>query len=417
MSGRRRVQTLAAAAVTMAMAVAVAPARAAAPASTAGGVPPPTVQARAAILVAGTGQRLYGMNADASVPIASATKLMTALVTLERAPPTATFPYPGHQFTPDASQIGLSAGERMSVYDLLVAALTPSADDAALDLAYNVGQGSVPRFVAMMNARAAQLGLSHTHYSTPIGFDDPGNYSSAADLVKLAGYVLQHYPVFAHIVNLSSAVLHTGSQPRSVVSRNGLVGAVPWIHGVKTGHTAAAGYVLVGLARRNGMTLLSAVLGTSSESARDQNTLALLNWGYANYRQAEPVLAGSVLARPTVADQPGRRPDVIAARTLSEVVGRSSRVQVQVHVPHQISGPLKQDTVVGSATALDNGARLDTVPLVLATALPGVSAWTRVGRFITEPITLLGLVLLVAGTATLIARRRLYRRPRQRTAA
>jgi D-alanyl-D-alanine carboxypeptidase (penicillin-binding protein 5/6) len=165
------------------------------------------------------------------------------------------------------------------------------------------------------------------------------------------------------------------------------------------------------------MTLESAVLGTSSEAARDQNTLALLNWGYANYRQTEPVLAGSVLARPTVAEQPGKRPEVIAARSVSEVVARASHVQVRVQVPHQISGPLKKDSVVGSATVLDNGAPLDRVPLVLARALPGVSAWTRFGRFITEPITLLGLVMLLGGTATLIARRRVHRRPRQRTAA
>jgi D-alanyl-D-alanine carboxypeptidase (penicillin-binding protein 5/6) len=418
-SGRRRVQILAAVTVTLAMAVAVVSARAASPpASTADAVPPPALSTRAAILVAeGTGERLYGMNADASVPIASATKLMTALVTLERAPLTATFPYPGKHFTPDASQIGLSPGERMSVYDLLVAALVPSADDAALDLAYNIGQGSVPRFVAMMNARALQLGLRHTHYSTPIGFDDPGNYSSAADLVRLAAYVLQRYPVFAHIVSLSTAVLHSGNQPRTVVSRNGLVGAVPWIHGVKTGHTAGAGYVLVGLAQRNGMTLLSAVLGTASEGARDQNTLALLNWGYANYRQTEPVAAGAVLARPTVADQPGKRPEVIAGRTLTEVVARSSHVILRIRVPHQITGPLKQNSVVGSATVLDNGRRLDRVPLVLARALPGVSAWTLIGRFITEPITLLVLVMLIGGTATLIARRRPHRRQRERTPA
>lgn len=419
MSGRRRVQILAAVAVTLAMAVAVVPARAASPpGSTADAVPPPALGARAAILVTGgTGERLYGMNADASMPVASATKLMTALVTLEREPLTGTFPYPGKHFTPDASQIGLSPGERMSVYDLLVAALVPSADDAALDLAYNIGQGSVTRFVAMMNARAVKLGLNHTHYSTPIGFDDPGNYSSAADLVRLAGYVLERYPVFAHIVSLSTAVLNSGNQPRTVVSRNGLVGVVPWIHGVKTGHTAGAGYVLVGLARRNGMTLLSAVLGTSSEGARDQNTLALLNWGYANYRQTEPVAAGAVLARPTVADQPGRRPEVIAGRTLTEVVARSSHVLLRVRVPHQITGPLKQHSVVGSATVLDNGRRLDTVPLVLARALPGVSTWTLIGRFVTEPITLLVLVMLLGGTATLIARRRPHRRQRERTPA
>jgi len=156
---------------------------------------------------------------------------------------------------------------------------------------------------------------------------------------------------------------------------------------------------------------------SASEAARDQNSLALLNWGYANFRQTEPIVGGSVLARPTVADQPGKRATVIAASTLSEVVASSSNMQVHLQVPHQLSGPLKQDTVVGRAIVLDDGRQLNTVPLVLARAVPGVSALTLAVRFITEPITLLGLVLLLGGTATLIVRRRFHRRARQPTAA
>jgi serine-type D-Ala-D-Ala carboxypeptidase (penicillin-binding protein 5/6) len=412
-SGRRRVRILAAAAVTLATAVA-----AAAPGRAAAALAPPALGVRAAILVAeNTSQRLYGVNADAPLPVASTTKLMTALVTLERAPMSETFPYPGTYFSADASQIGLVRGERMNVHDLLAAMLLPSADDAAQDLAYNIGGGSVARFVAMMNARAAQLGLSHTHYSTPIGFDTPGNYSSAADLVKLAAYLLERYPLFAHIVAQTGAVLHSGNQVRNVVSRDGLVGRVPWIYGVKTGHTNGAGYVLVAVARKGGLTLESAVLGTASESARDQNTLALLNWGYANFRLTEPVVSGSVVAHPTVADQPGKQATVIAARTLSDVVARSSHVQVRVRVPHQLSGPLKRNAVVGRAVVLDDGRPVNSVPLILARAVPGVSALTLAGRFITQPITLLVLVMLLGGTAALIVRRRLSRRRRQPTAA
>ncbi len=156
----------------------------------------------------------------------------------------------------------------MSVHDLLIALLLPSADDAAEDLAYNVGGSSVPRFLAMMNAKARALGLTHTHYTTPIGLDTPGNYSSAFDLDKLAAYLLAHSPFFRRIVDMPSATLHTGPVGY-VVNRNDLVGRVPWINGVKTGHTSGAGYVLVASGTRDGMTLIGSVLGTSSESARD----------------------------------------------------------------------------------------------------------------------------------------------------
>ena len=115
----------------------------------------------------------------------------------------------------------------------------------------------------MMNARSASSsGCTHTHYSTPIGLDTPGNYSIAADLVKLASYDLEHSRYFARIVALPHAVLHSGDYPRYVVNRNDLVAEYPWINGVKTGHTNDAGYVLVASGHRDGMTLISAVLGT-----------------------------------------------------------------------------------------------------------------------------------------------------------
>ena len=186
--------------------------------------PPPKLPVKAAIVTAlNTGQRLYGLNAEQELAIASTTKLMTALQTFEHASLQQTFTEPDYHFAPDDSQIYLTPGERMSVHDLMIAMLLPSADDAAEDLAYNVGGGSVSRFVAMMNQGARKLGLTHTHYSTPIGLDTPGNYSSASDLVKLAGYLLEHYPFFAQVVALPSAVLKTGDHPRYVVNRNDLV--------------------------------------------------------------------------------------------------------------------------------------------------------------------------------------------------
>src|SRR5437660_1456594 len=132
----------------------------------------PAPGARAAALIEeSSGQPLYSSNANAELPIASTTKLMTALVVLHHARLRQTFAAPAYYPAPAESQIGLVPGERMSMHDLLIALLLPSANDAAEDLAYNVGHGSVGRFVAMMNARAHELGLSHTHYTTPVRLD------------------------------------------------------------------------------------------------------------------------------------------------------------------------------------------------------------------------------------------------------
>ena len=317
----------------------------------------PSLSVRGAILVApATGQQLYGVHPRRQLAIASATKLMTALVTLEHVHHLSTmFRAPNYYASAVDSQIGLVPGERMSVHDLLLALMLPSADDAAEDLADNVGHGSVARFVAMMNVRARQLGLRHTHYSTPIGLDTAGNHSSAADLVKLASYDLTHSPYFARVVALRSAVLRSGDHQRYVVNRNDLVGKVPWINGVKTGHTLDAGYVLVASGHRDGMTLVSAVLGTSSEEERDANTMALLDYGFANFFPVTPVAAGAVLARPIVRDRPGVRAPLLASRTFTRILPRRTRVEVRVQVPHELKGPLRRHVEVGTAVVLANG--------------------------------------------------------------
>jgi D-alanyl-D-alanine carboxypeptidase (penicillin-binding protein 5/6) len=370
----------------------------------------PTLSARAAALVAeNTSQQLYGQNSSAELPIASTTKLMTALVTLEHASMNQVFAYPGYPLATADSQIGLAPGERMTVHDLFVAMLLPSADDAAYDLAYNIGHRSVPRFIAMMNADARRLGLAHTHYSTPIGLDTPGNYSSASDLIRLAGYLLGHYRLFAQVVGMPSAVLHSGNHVRSVVNLNDLVARYPWIHGVKTGHTADAGYVLVGAATRDGITLISAVLGTSSEAARDQNTLALLNWGYQNFRLARPVRKGKVLARPPVPGQPSLHAVVAAAASLVRVIPRAARVRIEVELRRSLAGPLPRGTIVGRAVVLAGGRPIGEIPLELARRIPAVSTLTSVARFITRASTLV-LTALLIGVATVLAVRHRHQR-------
>lgn len=398
--GSGAIQAALAAGLSLACLVSVNAAAGAPPAVAAGSPPAPSLGVSSAVLVAPeTNQRLAAVAPDARRAIASATKLMTALITLEHVFHLSTvFAQNDFVAPPVDSQIGLSPGERMSVHDLLLALMLPSADDAAEDLAYNVGHRSVARFVGMMNARARQLGLRQTHYSTPSGLDTPGNYSSAADLITLAGYVLAHQPFFARVVALPRAVLRTGNHVRSVANRNTLVARFRWINGVKTGHTSSAGYVLIASAHRDGFTLLSAVLGTDSEAARDANTLALLGYGFHNFRLAVPFRAGTVLAQPTVQDRPGQRARLIAATGLSRVIPRGSRLALRVQAPQQLAGPLGRNSRQGTVVALLDGRPVARIPLLLAQALPAVSPLTLAARFLTRGSTLFALVLLLAAT-------------------
>jgi D-alanyl-D-alanine carboxypeptidase (penicillin-binding protein 5/6) len=374
---------------------------------------PPHLNVRAAILIEqSTGQQLAGVNPNQELAIASATKLMTALLTLEHERRLDTVLRQNDYYPSSVdSQIGLVPGERMSVHDLLLALMLPSADDAAEDLAYNIGHGSVGRFVEMMDARARQLGLTHTHFSTPSGLDTPGNYSSASDLVRLASYDLTGSRFFARIVALPSEVLHTGNHIRYVVNRNDLVGRVAWINGVKTGHTAAAGYVLIASGHRDGMTLLSAVLGTSDAASRDANTLALLDYGFATFHLVTPVRKGSVLARPTIRYRSGVRADVIASRTFTQVLPRSMSVRTIVHAPHQLGGPLAAGSTVGSVVVLGGARVVARIPLTLKRKLPAISGLTIATRAISRPLPLVmvAIVVLSAAGLSLIRHRRGFR--------
>jgi D-alanyl-D-alanine carboxypeptidase (penicillin-binding protein 5/6) len=361
--------------------------------------PPPPLGVRAAALIEeSSDQQLFGENANAELAIASTTKLMTALITLEHTRLNRVFADPDYPLSSEDSQIGLEPGERMSVHDLLLAMLLPSADDAAIDLAYNVGHGSISRFVGMMNARARQLGLTHTHYASPSGLDTPGNYSSANDLVNLARYDLQHEPFFRFAVRQTHAVLRTGNHVRFVTNLNGLL-RFPWINGVKTGHTLDAGYVLVASGTQGGMTLVDAVLGTSSEAARDSNALALLQWGFANFGVRTPVRAGRVLARPVITGiapgAPGAHARLIAASTYTHVFPRSASVTLRVHAPADLTGPLPAQSAVGWVSVVENHRVVTRIPLLLVSAVPAVKKSHPVASAVVVSVTLSGLLVAV----------------------
>ncbi|HEY2005365.1 MAG TPA: hypothetical protein VGG87_02885, partial [Solirubrobacteraceae bacterium] len=231
----------------------------------------------------------------------------------------------------------------------------------------------------------------------PIGLDTPGNYSTAADLVKLAAYDMTHSRFFARIVALPRAVLRSGNQVRDVINRNDLVSRFPWIDGVKTGHTAAAGYVLVASGRRHGMGLIDAVLGTSSEASRDDNALALLDYGFGSFEAITPVRAGAVLARPTIQYRSGEHAALVAATNVQRVIPRHGVVRVKVTAPHRLTGPLPRHAVLGQATVLVNGRVEARIELILARALPAVSPLSIAAGFLFRPLPLLVLLVLVAG--------------------
>ena len=374
------------------------------PAPAAAAPAPPISAPSAAVFEASTGQPVMGKDAGHRRLIASTTKMMTALLTVSSLGLTHVCTAPPYAAAPLESQIGLRAGERMDVHDLLQALMLPSANDAAAALSVCVA-GSRGAFVARMNRRAAALGLTHTHFTTPIGLDDAGNYSTAADLVRLA-IELRRNGFLRRTMDLRQAYLRSGAHPRTVVNRNTLVLDVPWVDGVKTGHTNAAGYILVASGTQHGLTFVTAVLGDPSEAARDADALALLRWAFASFRLATPVTKGAVYAHPHVRYRPDDHIDLVAARTVSEVLRRGVETHVVVHAPDELQGPLPRGAQVGSLTVRAGGRVLARVPLLTAKAVPEVGVIERLGRAIARPGSLIAIVAMLGGAAALLVRRR-----------
>jgi len=392
---KRAVGTLATLVVLLAAAPG-APARSAAP-------PPQVGTAAAAIVVDGrNGEVMFAKNAGSRRAIASTTKLMTALLALERARPREVFTAPPYNALPPESRIDLRAGERMTVHDLLEALLLESANDAAATLAEGIS-GSRGAFVAVMNERAAELGLDDTSYANPIGLDDPANYSTARDLADLS-LRLMRSPRFRRIVDMPEAVLESGDRRRVVDNRNDLVARYPWVTGIKTGHTIQAGDVLVASGRgRGGGRVISVVLGEPSEAARDADTLTLLRWGLRRFHRARALEPGRPLARADI-EYRDERAALVPRGPAVVLVREGERLGRRVRAPDELEGPLPAGRRVGSVTVLVDGEPVRRIPLVTASEVPGAGTLRVLTSVVGVPLTLVALVAILLA-AVLIAMR------------
>jgi D-alanyl-D-alanine carboxypeptidase len=247
--------------------------------------PPPTVAARSAVVIdEATGKTLFGRDEHQRLPMASTTKIMTALVAVERGQldQMVTVDVDAADM-PDSSVMGLRPGERLTLRDLLYGMLLPSGNDAAVAIARAVG-GSEPAFVALMNRRAAELGLADTHFANPHGLDAPDHYTTAVDLAQIARVALRN-PTIAQIVATKEKTIR-GRDTYNLKNTNRLLTRSD-VEGVKTGTTDLAGSCLVAAFRRNGHPVISVVLNTPDYAP---DSLALADYSYSTYAWVRPVL-------------------------------------------------------------------------------------------------------------------------------
>ena len=325
---------------------------------------PPPVDAEAYYVQnAADGEVLAQADERERLPIASITKLMTALVVLERARPDDVVTVSSAAAAVGESTIELQTGERISVGDLLRAALIQSANDAANALAAHVGGGSVQRFVALMNARARELGLTDTHFANPDGLDAPGHVSSARDVTRLARIAMRK-PFIRETVRQ----VELDVAGRRLVNWNDLLSTFPRLIGVKTGHTNQAGWSQVAAARGGGVTVYATLLGGATREGRNADLAELLAWGLDQYRTAWVIERGRTYAR---AETGYDRPDVrlVAAKPALRVVKNDSRLVERVVAPVEVALPVRRGQRLGEIRVLDGGEVVARSPLVAAEAI------------------------------------------------
>jgi D-alanyl-D-alanine carboxypeptidase (penicillin-binding protein 5/6) len=332
---------------------------------------PQISDARAWYVVNGTtGEVLAARDANARVPIASITKLMTVLVALQHLKPADVVTVTSGAAQVGESRIPLHAGQRITVHDLLEGALIQSANNAADALAAAAAGGDTAKFVGWMNARARRLGLRETHFVRPDGLDAPGHVSSARDVALLAR-VAMRLPVVRKIVAQRSAPIEDGTF--TVHTWNDLLGTYPGLIGVKTGHTDDAGWCQVAAVRRPGYTIYAVVLGAPTRSGRNWDLQQLLTWGVAQYRAAWLVRARTY----AWAQAPyGRAPvALVAAEPSLRVVRRGLPLVERIVAPAAVALPVHKGDRLGRVEVWRGPKLVVSRPLTAARTVekPGVA--------------------------------------------
>ena len=307
-------------------------------------IEPPSINAMAAVVVEeSTGRILYEKNALQKRSIASTTKIMTALVALENANVEDVVTVSKRAASIGGSVAGLRYGEKYTLRELLHALLIVSANDAAIAIAEHVG-GSVEEFAGMMNKRAKSLGAVNSNFVTPHGLDTENQYSTAYDVALITIEALKQ-PLFREIVSTVSSYI----PGHNLHNTNELLGTYPGADGVKTGYTGKAGRCLVTTAKRNGMRLISVVLGSPTRSARAEASRKLLDYGFENYRMYRLMSKGDVYAKIPVYRGVTEYVELKADRDIVLPLNRkeAESLEVKEHVPDVVGAPVYAGSVSG----------------------------------------------------------------------
>jgi D-alanyl-D-alanine carboxypeptidase (penicillin-binding protein 5/6) len=348
----------------------------------------PQIDASAHVLMdAASGQAIVEHNADEPMPPASLTKMMTIYVTAEELKSgdislDDEVPISVEAWEMGGSRMFLREGTRVPLRKLLRGVMVQSGNDASVALAEHVA-GSEDAFADLMNHHAQELGMDNTHFVNATGWPAEDHYASARDMAKLARAIIRNHPDTYEIYSQKSFTYNGIKQN----NRNMLLWRDPSVDGLKTGHTEEAGYCLVSSARRDGMRLISVVMGTESEKARARESMKLLTYGFRFFETYEAYAAGDVLTRERIWMGTADELPLGSTEALVVTIPEDSHDQLnaEMTVEEDIRAPVNKGDRYGTVTINLDGETLLERPLV---ALEGVEEaglfsrlWDHVVRF------------------------------------
>ncbi len=355
---------------------------------------PPEIEAGAWVLVdAETGLFLDGENPNDGVPLASLTKVMSALVAFREIEAGEASLDDEVVISEDAesyvglvySNVGLISGETVTLRDLLVAAMIPSGTDAVYALAEHLGDGSTEAFVARMNDEAAALGLEDANFESPAGLDTPENFASARDMAEISREAMA-YPEFAEIVSQTEATINTNNREIEIFTTNNLLNAYEPATGIKTGTSPESGPSLAASAESDGESYIAIVLDAASEDGtpgdRFEDAEQILEYAFGRYDREALIARDESYEKLPLPYRRGESVELVATEEVFGPVDAASEVERRVKTPEPPPSA-RAGEELGEVEVLVGGQSVGRSPLVTREGYEEASLWQRARHAVT----------------------------------
>lgn len=338
----------------------------------------PDVKAAGAVLIEKeSGRILWQRNADKPMAPASTTKIMTAVTVLENSSLDDIITVDSEACAAPKVKMGLKAGEKISVGQLLYALMLQSSNDAAIALAIGVG-GSVDDFCALMNKKAGEIGCKDTYFVTPNGIDKGGHHSTAYDMALISAYALNNAD-FCRIIQTESVNFKTDKNSYSIYNHDRFLKEYHGALGIKTGFTGKAGHCFAGAAKRNGLTLISVVFasgwGSAGKEAKWRDTKVLMDHGFNNYRYEQILNKGAFVREVNVINGDKKTLRLIIAEDMGTALKNNEKYNISCNIPTAVYAPIKAGQTVGAAKISINGECIANIPIIAETDVKKLGFW------------------------------------------